>query len=39
MLKIEHIGIAVKELAKPLPLNEKFLNSTCYKPERGEIET
>ena len=33
MLKIEHIGIAVKELAVSIPLFEKLLNSPCYKTE------
>lgn len=33
MLKIEHIGIAVKELAVSVPLFEKLLNTTCYKTE------
>ena len=33
MLKIEHIGIAVKELATSVPLFEKLLNSQCYKTE------
>ena len=33
MLKIEHIGIAVKELSNAVPLFEKLLNSQCYKTE------
>ncbi len=33
MLKIEHIGIAVKELATSVPLFEKLLNTNCYKTE------
>jgi len=33
MLKIEHIGIAVKELAKAVPLFEMLLDSQCYKME------
>ena len=33
MLKIEHIGIAVKSLASSVPLFEKLLNSQCYKTE------
>ena len=33
MLKIEHIGIAVKDLANAVPLYEKLLNSQCYKTE------
>ena len=38
MLKIEHIGIAVKELAVSVPLFEKLLNTTCYKTEFVETE-
>lgn len=38
MLKIEHIGIAVKELATSIPLFEKLLNSSCYKTETVESE-
>jgi methylmalonyl-CoA/ethylmalonyl-CoA epimerase len=33
MNKIEHIGIAVKDLAVAVPLFEKLLNSLCYKTE------
>jgi methylmalonyl-CoA/ethylmalonyl-CoA epimerase len=33
MVKIEHIGIAVKSLATSVPLFEKLLNSQCYKTE------
>ncbi len=33
MLKIEHIGIAVKSLSQSVPLFEKLLNSQCYKTE------
>ena len=33
MLKIEHIGIAVKDLSTSIPLFEKLLNSQCYKTE------
>jgi methylmalonyl-CoA/ethylmalonyl-CoA epimerase len=33
MTKIEHIGIAVKDLAVSVPLFEKLLNSSCYKTE------
>ncbi|MGG9961548.1 methylmalonyl-CoA epimerase [Ferruginibacter sp. SUN106] len=33
MLKPEHIGIAVKDLAISIPLFEKLLNSQCYKTE------
>ena len=38
MLKIEHIGIAVKELAISVPLFEKMLNSQCYKTELVNAE-
>jgi len=38
MLKVEHIGIAVKELATAVPLFEKLLNRTCYKTEMVETE-
>lgn len=38
MINIEHIGIAVKELASAIPLFEKLLNSECYKTERVETE-
>ena len=33
MLKVEHIGIAVKDFTNAIPLFEKLLNSTCYKKE------
>jgi methylmalonyl-CoA/ethylmalonyl-CoA epimerase len=38
MLKPEHIGIAVKNLAISVPLFEKLLNSQCYKTETVESE-
>ena len=38
MLKIEHIGIAVKSLEQSIPLFEKLLNSSCYKTEFVESE-
>lgn len=38
MLKVEHIGIAVKKLADSIPLFEKLLNSSCYKTEVIESE-
>ena len=38
MLKVEHIGIAVKNLAESVPLFEKLLNSQCYKTELVESE-
>jgi methylmalonyl-CoA/ethylmalonyl-CoA epimerase len=33
MLKVDHIGVAVKDLASAVPLFEKLLNSQCYKTE------
>jgi methylmalonyl-CoA/ethylmalonyl-CoA epimerase len=38
MNKIEHIGIAVKDLANSIPLFEKLLNSPCYKTEEVASE-
>lgn len=38
MEKIEHIGIAVRELATAIPLYEKLLNTVCYKKEKVESE-
>ena len=38
MKKIEHIGIAVKELSVSIPLFEKLLNTSCYKTETVESE-
>lgn len=38
MLQIDHIGIAVKELASSVTLFEKLLNSECYKTEKVESE-
>ena len=38
MLKVEHIGIAVRELSKSVPLFEKLLNTSCYKTEQVESE-
>ena len=32
-MKAEHIGIAVKDLKKSIPLFEKLLNTECYKTE------
>ncbi len=32
-MKIEHIGIAVKELCISVPLFEQLLNTPCYKTE------
>lgn len=33
MQKVEHIGIAVKDLVTSVPLFEKLLNTACYKTE------
>lgn len=38
MMKIEHLGIAVKDLEQSKALFEKLLNSPCYKEERVESE-
>lgn len=38
MLKVEHIGIAVKDLNASIPLFETLLQSPCYKTERVESE-
>ncbi len=38
MNKIDHIGIAVKDLSISIPLFEKLLNSQCYKQELVETE-
>ena len=33
MKNVEHIGIAVKDLAVSVPLFERLLNTNCYKTE------
>ncbi len=38
MQKIEHIGIAVRDLATSIPLFEKIFNTPCYKKENVESE-
>lgn len=38
MQKVEHIGIAVKNLNNSIPLFEKLLNTECYKTETVESE-
>lgn len=38
MLKVEHIGIAVKSLDISIPLFEKLLNTDCYKKEEVATE-
>jgi methylmalonyl-CoA/ethylmalonyl-CoA epimerase len=38
MHKVEHIGVAVKNLAVSIPLFEKLLDTACYKTEMVEPE-
>ncbi|WP_153796833.1 methylmalonyl-CoA epimerase [Foetidibacter luteolus] len=38
MQKVEHIGIAVKDLAVSIPLFETLLNTVCYKQEFVDSE-
>lgn len=38
MLKVEHIGIAVRSLSVSIPLFEKLLNTPCYKTEEVATE-
>lgn len=38
MLRVEHIGIAVKDLSVSVHLFEKLLNTSCYKTETVEGE-
>lgn len=38
MKKLEHIGIAVKQLSVSIPLFEKLLHTNCYKTEEVESE-
>lgn len=38
MTKLEHIGIAVKNLQESITLFESLLNSPCYKTETVESE-
>jgi len=33
MLKVEHIGLAVKSFADAIPLFEQLLSTSCYKTE------
>jgi len=39
MQKVEHIGIAVKNLADSVSLFEKLLGSKCYKTEQVKTES
>ncbi|WP_145861374.1 methylmalonyl-CoA epimerase [Pedobacter suwonensis] len=38
MKKIEHIGIAVKDLNRSIAIYEKLLNTDCYKTEQVSSE-
>lgn len=38
MIRVEHIGIAVKNLEAAVPLFEQLLNTPCYKTETVESE-
>lgn len=38
MIKLEHIGIAVKNLSHSVPLFEALLDTVCYKEELVESE-
>lgn len=38
MIKVEHIGVAVRDLSVAIPLFTKILNSACYKTEEVESE-
>jgi methylmalonyl-CoA/ethylmalonyl-CoA epimerase len=38
MIKIEHIGIAVKDLSVSVPVFERLLNTHCYKTEAVATE-
>lgn len=37
-MRIEHLGIAVKELSASIPLFEQLLNTPCYKTEVVDTE-
>lgn len=39
MKKIEHIGIAVKDLSSSIAIYEKLLNTDCYKTEQVASES
>ena len=38
MQQVEHIGIAVRNLAHSVPLFEKLLDTQCYKTEEVASE-
>ncbi|WP_431294999.1 hypothetical protein [Pedobacter sp. P26] len=39
MNKIEHIGIAVKDLNSSIAIYQKLLNTDCYKTEQVVYES
>ncbi|SDF63100.1 methylmalonyl-CoA/ethylmalonyl-CoA epimerase [Pedobacter terrae] len=39
MKKIEHVGIAVKDLNRSIAIYEKLLNTDCYKTEQVTAES
>lgn len=39
MKKIEHVGIAVKDLNRSIAIYEKLLNTDCYKTEQVTSES
>ncbi|WP_316803041.1 methylmalonyl-CoA epimerase [Pedobacter nototheniae] len=39
MNKIEHVGIAVKDLEKAVSIYEQLLNTSCYKTETVDTES
>ncbi|NCT94125.1 MAG: methylmalonyl-CoA epimerase [Chitinophagaceae bacterium] len=38
MLKLEHIGVAVKAFSESIPLFERILGTSCYKTEEVSSE-
>jgi methylmalonyl-CoA/ethylmalonyl-CoA epimerase len=38
MVKVEHIGVAVRSLSESIPLFSKLLQAECYKTEEVESE-
>lgn len=38
MIRIEHIGIAVKNLSQSIDIYQRLLDADCYKTERVESE-
>lgn len=39
MLKVEHIGIAVRSVEQSIPIFEQLLNTPCYKTEAVATES